>query len=324
MKVSVIIPAYNAERWLPETLASVAAQEWPDLEVIVVDDGSTDGTAALVEKLYPQWTLHRSENRGVSHARNLGTQLAAGDLINYLDADDLLLPGKLKRQVALIESSGADVVYGDWQVLEEMEGRGFERTREVRRTWQSVNADAEIAFFNGMWCPTGAYLYRRAFLDKALPWKDWLPVIQDARFGFDCAHAGAVWAHDAEVGTLYRQHRSGSVSTRNRLAFLRDCHASAKDIERLWRSTPGAWTPQREDAMVEVLTSLSRGAHRVDESLFEDLCAHLEALRPDFKPQGPRLLRWLSTLVGYRFAVRLADAVHALRQRRSPTPSMAF
>ena len=104
MRVSVIIPAYNAERWLPETLASVAAQEWPDLEVIVVDDGSTDGTAAFVEQAYPQWTLHRSENRGVSHARNLGTQLANGEFVQYLDADDILQPGKLARQVALLQA----------------------------------------------------------------------------------------------------------------------------------------------------------------------------------------------------------------------------
>jgi len=324
MKISVIIPAFNALRWLPETVASVDTQAWSDLEVIIVDDGSTDETGTYVREQCPKVRYVRTENKGVSHARNAGTQLATGDLIQYLDADDLLLPGKLKRQAALIQSSDADVVYGNWQVLEEMEGCGFERTREVRRTWESVNADAEIAFFNGMWCPTGAYLYRRTFLDKVLPWKDWLPVIQDARFGFDCAHAGAVWAHDAEVGTLYRQHQSGSVSTRNRLAFLRDCHASAKDIERLWRSAPGGWAPLRESAMVEVLTSLSRSAHRVDESLFEDICSHLEALRPDFKPQGPRLLRWLSMLAGYRSAVRLADAVHVLRQRRSLTPSLAI
>ena len=314
MKISVIIPAYNAERWLPETLASVAAQEWQDLEVIVVDDGSTDGTAAFVEHAYPQWTLHRSENRGVSHARNLGTQLANGEFVQYLDADDVLQPGKLARQVALLQASPeADIVYSNWQRLNAQPNGQFEPGEVIARTVADVNQDAEIAFFTTMWCPTGAYLYRRSFLDRVLPWKEWLPVIQDARFALDCAMSGARWLHDPAISVLYRQHSTGSVSTRNKLAFAKDCLANTEDVERLW-SFSGRMTPARRAALVGSYANLARSFFSLDRATFERLHRKLLAMAPHFLPSG-RALALLTRIIGYANAEQVALWYRQLRAR---------
>src|SRR5438105_429631 len=97
--VSVVIPCHNASRWIRETLASVVAQNHDGLQIIVVDDGSTDDSAAIVDREFSDATLIRTPNRGASHARNTGTEAAFGDFIQYLDADDLLAPGKLAAQI---------------------------------------------------------------------------------------------------------------------------------------------------------------------------------------------------------------------------------
>jgi glycosyltransferase involved in cell wall biosynthesis len=98
--VSVIIPAFNRAWCLAEAVDSVLAQGFGDFELIVVDDGSTDGTAALLAGYGDAIRVLRRENRGVSAARNAGIAAARGDLIAFLDSDDLWRSGKLRRQVA--------------------------------------------------------------------------------------------------------------------------------------------------------------------------------------------------------------------------------
>jgi glycosyltransferase involved in cell wall biosynthesis len=110
--VSVIIPVHNGERFIGRTLASARAQSYAALEIIVIDDGSTDQTASIVEAIAlndNRVRLFRISKTGVAAARNLGITESGGDLIAPLDADDLWHPEKIARQVALMNSSSADV-----------------------------------------------------------------------------------------------------------------------------------------------------------------------------------------------------------------------
>lgn len=113
-KISVIIPCYNAERYIQETIESILIQKYPQIEIIVVDDGSKDGS---IEKLTPYLdhiTLIQQENAGACVARNRGLEVATGELIKFLDADDYLLPGVLKRQAEKIqELADNEIVFGD-------------------------------------------------------------------------------------------------------------------------------------------------------------------------------------------------------------------
>jgi hypothetical protein len=101
--VSVIVPAYNSGRTLDLALESIFAQTYRDFEVVVIDDGSTDDTAARLARWADRVLVHRQANHGPAHARNQGLRLSSGRLIAFLDADDVWLPRKLERQVAYFE-----------------------------------------------------------------------------------------------------------------------------------------------------------------------------------------------------------------------------
>ena len=111
--VSVIIPVYNAAPWLAETIESVLGQTSPPQQVIVVDDGSTDQSAAVARRYARYIQLAQQPNAGCAHARNRGVALAQGALLAFLDADDGWLPEKLALQrAALAEAPTVEAVFG--------------------------------------------------------------------------------------------------------------------------------------------------------------------------------------------------------------------
>jgi glycosyltransferase involved in cell wall biosynthesis len=110
--VSVIIPAYNAQRFLRKTLESVQRQTYRNLEVIIVDDGSTDRTAAIAQEFCKQdsrFKLLSQQNRGVAAARNLAIRESSGEFVAPLDADDIWYPEKIEKQVKALLSAGDNV-----------------------------------------------------------------------------------------------------------------------------------------------------------------------------------------------------------------------
>ena len=159
--ISVVTPTYNRARFLPEAVASVLAQTYADLELIIVDDGSVDETREVLE---PFWADGRvryfyQENRGQSHARNLALKQAKGDFIAFLDSDDLWSPDKLEKQLAvLLEKPEVDIVHGDEAIIDE---NGVVISRENMRRYsgkitQRLLADNSVSI-------TTALVRRRCF-----------------------------------------------------------------------------------------------------------------------------------------------------------------
>jgi glycosyltransferase involved in cell wall biosynthesis len=120
ISVSVLIPAYNREQYLEETVRSVMKQTFSNIEIIIIDDASTDGTGAIAERLAHEDTrirvIQHNENKFRSGALNTGLDTARSTYICFLDSDDCYLPNKLERQVAFLEAHpGIDAVYGDFE-----------------------------------------------------------------------------------------------------------------------------------------------------------------------------------------------------------------
>lgn len=104
LSVSVIISSYNYARYLPTTIGSVLAQSVPPREVIVVDDGSSDDSVEVIKSFGERVRLVAQKNQGVCAARNNGARMAGGDILAFMDSDDIWLPQKLKKQIAAFES----------------------------------------------------------------------------------------------------------------------------------------------------------------------------------------------------------------------------
>lgn len=117
--VSIVTPCFNAERFIREAIESVAAQDYPYIEHIVMDAGSTDGTLAILAQ-YPHLIVHSGPDRGAADAINHGFQRAHGEYFTYLNADDVLLPGAISAGVkALDENPSIAGVYGDGLWIDE-------------------------------------------------------------------------------------------------------------------------------------------------------------------------------------------------------------
>jgi glycosyltransferase involved in cell wall biosynthesis len=117
--ISVVIPSYNAARWLAASLESIFAQTMPPGEVVVVDDGSTDDTPAVLAAYGDRVRVVRGTHGGLAAARNLGLAVARGDWIAFHDADDIALPDRLARLLAHAEQvPGADAVFADGKQME--------------------------------------------------------------------------------------------------------------------------------------------------------------------------------------------------------------
>ncbi len=302
VRVSVVIPCFNAGRWIAETLQSVAGQGLDGVEVIAVNDGSSDNTAEVIREHFGFVSLLETANRGVSHARNLGMSVAKGAFLQFLDADDLLAPGKLWKQIAALTQTGADVSYGDWNRLEASADGSFRVSETIHR---QMETEPEIALFTDFWCPLAAYLFRKETVTKVNSWNADLPVIQDARFTLDCALNGAKFTYVPGVVASYRAHRDGSLSTRSREAALSDQLRNAEQVEQYW-STHGGLSEMRRRALLKVYGHIARASYEAYRVIFDAACIALERINPRYIPSSPKSLAAVSRVTGYRTGESIA------------------
>ena len=188
-RVSVVIPAFNAERYIREALDSVMAQTWRDLEVVVVDDGSTDGTREIVAGYGEAVRLVEQANAGPSAARNRGVREARGELVAFIDADDLWLPGKLALQLPLFDGEGrVALVYSRAEYMDDA-GRPLP-------TQQLAKPSGRVYWrlLEGNCVPTSSVVVRRGCFERAggfatdmiwaEDWYLWVRVAREWEFGF--------------------------------------------------------------------------------------------------------------------------------------------
>lgn len=212
--VSILIPAYNAEEWISDTLRCAIAQTWEPKEVIVVDDGSTDRTLAIARQF--EWDNFRvvtQKNQGAAATRNNALALSRGDYIQYLDADDLIGPDKISRQMeALGESpSRRTLVSGPW-------GRfmyRYYRTKFVPSPLWCDLSPVEWMLrkmqFN-TYMQTASWLLSRELAESAGPWNTALLGDDDGEYFCRVLLASNGVRFVPEAKVYYRTSGSGSLS----------------------------------------------------------------------------------------------------------------
>ena len=243
--VSIIIPAFNAAPRLPFCLQSCLAQTYPNLEVLIVDNGSTDETVAIAEAVIaaserPMQLLHCPQ-RGANQARNFGFTQAQGDYIQWLDADDDLAIDKIFKQVvAAVQSPDTDIVYGDWDWC------FFENCKPIAQL-RFAGQDYEDFILQHLmdnWRPPHAYLLRRRAALKLHDLQAWNPataVYMDREYFTLAALLGLRFLHVPQ--SLVRYHRwsgeqvSSRATYRDRVYHRRQIFRRFQDVAQLCQGT---------------------------------------------------------------------------------------
>jgi glycosyltransferase involved in cell wall biosynthesis len=308
MLVSIIIPAFNAAEWIPETIGSVVRQTYQDLEVIVIDDGSTDGTAEIADKTlrsgkFP-YRILRQSNGGVSAARNRGWKSARGVWAQFLDTDDLLDPGKIELQVQRSLTCAASVIYSDWQKL--IWERGAWAVEEkIRRPSIGLEPIADI-LGDANFMQLGSQLIRIDVLEAANGFDEAHWLVEDVELSLKIAMANGIFARAPSRGPVFwYRDRPRSLSKSNQDQFVEACLRNARLVDRYARERK-LNSPTIVDAIVDVYFSGARYFAGRDWGRFEAIVAEIEELRPAFVPRAPTRLMVLSRVAGYRNAERLA------------------
>lgn len=202
--VTVVIPAYNAERYLREAIDSVLRQSWQSLECIVVDDGSTDTTPDVVASFTDdRLHYHRKQNEGtVSAARNRGLELASGEFIAFLDSDDVWLPNKLETQIGrLLARPDLGVVYCAYAIVDE-----FLKIRTVIVPKHKTGTFTRIVLQEGNGVAAGSTMVaRREILEKYGGFRHELSVSEDTEIADRIANR-CPWDSVDRCLVLYRLH----------------------------------------------------------------------------------------------------------------------
>ena len=201
MKASAIIPVYNGSQYLAATLDSVLAQTYPLHEIIVIDDGSTDDSPAILRSYGDRLRVTRQENQGVAAARNAGLRLASGDVITFIDQDDLWPPRRTEILIGALRSNpGALVAIGQVEVL-------YERSQPPN--------DLDILGITLREFLVGSLCVRREVFDLIGPFNTGLGYADDTDFFMRRREAKIETAYVEDVTLIYRLHESNTSADRN-------------------------------------------------------------------------------------------------------------
>jgi glycosyltransferase involved in cell wall biosynthesis len=214
--VSILIPCYNSESYLTETLDSCLGQSHKNIEIIVVDDGSSDNSLSIAKEYasaHPNVKVFSQENRGAPAARNLAFTHAKGDYIQYLDADDILGRDKLSSQMAALEGEdGNTVVFGPCSMFEDSLDRSVPYDIPVNRSY-----DDPKKFLLDLWSSATmvlphTWLVHRSLIERAGPWDETLLKNQDGAFFARVVYNASKVIYEAKALVYYRTHNQASVS----------------------------------------------------------------------------------------------------------------
>ncbi len=229
--VSVIIPCYNAGRFLPQALKSVYAQTYREWEILLVDDGSTDDTPAVASAQGDRIRYFRQENRGAAAARNLGIARARGEFIAFLDADDVWFPAKLETQLRLFfRRPDLGLLYSDcYSINGNGAVTGFYLKRRLSR-----RRDPAAEIFIRDYMPNSTVVVRRSCLDLVGPLDESIILSEDEDLKIRLADRFPV-GRVAVPLAWWRQHEGNKslMAEKLKAAFAHDTGVILRKVPRL-------------------------------------------------------------------------------------------
>lgn len=304
--VSILIPCYNAERWVGEAIESALAQTYAHTEVIVVDDGSTDGSWKVIQSYGNRVRAETGENRGGNPTRNRLLELSKGEWLQYLDADDYLKPTKVADQMAdILAQPEVDVLFGP---------SIFAHHHGDQPPQESVHPiplphDPWVLLARWYLPQTGSPLWRKAALQEVGGWKPDQPCCQEHELYLRLLQAGKRFRYSEHSGSVYRHWSEATVSKR-KIALVHEKRLEIEDRAEAFLKERGQLTPERQAAISQARFEVARSRWQYDPDGAVNLVRRLHDQDPQFVPSGdaaPGMFRAIYQRLGYRWAERLAE-----------------
>lgn len=312
MKVSILIPCYNAERWIGEAIESALAQDYPHTEVIVVDDGSTDGSRDLIASFGRWIRWERTANRGGNAARNRLVEMSSGDWLQFLDADDYLFPDKISAQVEVLRrDNDLDVLYGPAWMRLEGAARPSLKLMEIPEP-----RDPWVLLASWLLPQTGAPLWRKSALLDVGGWNERQTICQEHELYLRLLQANKCFRFNEASGAVYRLWSEDTVSRRDKWSTYAERVRIVDLAEQHLRSTRGL-TRGRRDAINQTRFICARIVWGLNREWSRSVIESVFASAPDFSPAAqcaPLPYRVLFRYFGFEIAERVAARMRALRR----------
>jgi len=307
MLVSIIIPSYNAEKWLSETIESALSQTWAHKEVIIVDDGSTDHSLQIAQEFESRSVkVVSQENKGAAAARNRGLEYAQGDYIQWLDADDLLALDKIEKQMREVNS-----VKNPKILLSSSWASFYYRTENAEFKPTNLWRDADpvewliTKFRENVWMSGDAWLVSRKLTELAGPWDERISYDDDGEYFTRVIMASEKIRFVPEARSYYRKS--------NRFSLSRNL--SKKALDSLWLSQSLCIgylrsledSKRTRDACLKYLQDSRLNYYPEYHDLWEkadDIARKLGGMLP------PPVFNWKITLMKNIVGLRLAKRIH--------------
>lgn len=309
--VSILIPCCNSEQWIEQAIRSALEQTYANKEVVVVDDGSTDSSLRIIRSFGSAIRCESGPNRGGNNARNRLMKLAVGEWLQYLDADDYLLPEKVEHQIrALGDSRETDIVYSP--VI-------LEHASDVAPQREVLNIpephDEWILLARWFLPQTGAVLWRKKALLEVGGWRPEQPACQEHELYLRMLMAGKRFLFCPHAGAVYRQWGEHTVCKRDK-PLVRQLRMEIEQRAEDFLRREGELSTERLWAINMARFEMARLAWPSDLSESTRIFQTVTASDPEFYPQGPAApesYRLVYRLFGFVAAERLAALWRRLR-----------
>lgn len=312
--VSVLIPCRNAGRWLGATLDSVLAQTWPNVEIVVVDDASTDDSLAVARSRESRGVrVVAGEGRGAAAARNRAFAEARGEVVQFLDADDLIAPDKIERQMGVLDRNPGCMTCCEWGRFRDDPATAVFRRESVWRDMEPAEWLRCSWLGGGMMFPA-AWLMPADVVRRAGPWNESICLNDDGEFSTRAilASAGVRFAEGARA--YYRSgHGTNQSAQKSRRALesgLRVCESCAENL--LARED----TPESRAACAALFQRYACDFYPNAPDLVAIAERRARELGgSDIRPGGGPIFKAIMSVAGWKAAKRVQHAARALARR---------
>jgi glycosyltransferase involved in cell wall biosynthesis len=311
--ISILIPCFNAERWIAQCIESSLAQMWSEKEVIVVDDGSTDRSLEIIQSFGARIRWETGPNVGGNVTRNRLLDLARGEWLQYLDADDYLAPEKVVRQMDFLAGHlGTDVVFGPVTIEHWSES-------ETRHELLLIPEPHDPWILLARWYlpQTGASLWKKQSIVDVGGWKPDQPCCQEHELYLRLLMAGMRFAYCPSNGAVYRQWGEHTMCKRDKREVRCRRTNIGQEAEFFLREH-GELTPLRHWAINQARFEMARIAWTEDHAEALRIVGLIRRSQPGFQPAGdaaPSHYQWAWRLFGFRLAETVADLWRRVRSQ---------